>query len=273
MLTLETCEVCWAILIFQMGKPALRRCACHSVSFKSRKQWSLESFWVHRFTFFTANKLTCLCQAPAHYMCLFWHFSPPSFTVFIHAKALFLLVNSRCAESIVLKHPSLSTVPSTTPHAQRRLSKYLLSGAWLDKGRQDAWGGRKALFSYPGSPSPFLCMTDSIYALHFWLRHSWSLSPLSWWFGEAYLKTKRSDAVWKRRAVILLRLFFFLKNYLINLFWSPDVAGKLTLGRFLFPQYNWHHRVHALIFHSQGYKQTLRLTRVLTLWVTKASWS
>lgn len=115
-------------------------------------------------------------------------------------------------KSIVLKHLSLSTVPSTTPHTQRRLSKYLLSGAWLDKGRQDAWGGRKGPFSYPGSPSPFLCMTDSIHALHFCLRLSWSLSPLSWWFGEAYLKIKWSDAVWKKRAVIFLRFFFpFLK--------------------------------------------------------------
>ena len=205
---METCEVCWAVLIFQTGKPDLGRCACRLVSFKSRKQWRLESFWVHRFSSYTASKLTCLCQAPAPYMCLFWYFSPPSFMVFIHAKALFLLVNSRCAESIVLKHPNRSTVPSTTPHRQRRLSKYLLSGAWLDKGRQDAWGGRKGPFSYPGSPSPFLCMTDSIYALHFWLRHSWSLSPLSWWFGETYLKIKWSNSVWKRRAVIFLRFFF-----------------------------------------------------------------
>lgn len=81
----------------------------------------------------------------------------------------------------------------------------------------------------------------------------------------------------EKQGLSFLRFFFFFlfKNYFIYLFTflDPDMAGEPTLGRVPFPQYKWPHRVHALIFRSQGYKQTLRLARALTLGVTKAPWS
>lgn len=155
---------------------------------------------------------------------------------------MYCSVNSWCAASAVHFILVFPRVPGTASCRKRRRNKYLLRewGGWVEEGKMHK-----------------VCMLSSDRA-------------------EAFLQDKgeRGSKDLKPRVMMhhgkglpcvsFKNYYYYLEAW--HSLWADTWEGP-------FHQYDWHHWVHVLIFHSQWNKQILRLAVALTLGMSKTSQS